>query len=461
MKKIIMLVAAAIIFVAPATMAQKINADAITAKLEKSDEAIANPKKAEKAATWITRGNSYLEALLAPTKDLFTSMDPAMIKLACGEPLSTSTEVAGGAEYQTLIYEYFTVYTVGSKVAGWKVTKDINPEAGDIALEAYNNAFELDPKQVEKIRKGLDQIINYYAQAGDISNILADHKIGAEAYENVYNVQCSPVINEGNPMMLYYAGYLYTMGAVTNPALYANGAEVLAKAVEVGYPEMELQNTEVADSDKGNIYYYLYHCYYGQKEADAVNIQKAKDALVKGIETFPKNQRIIDALTQLYTIEEGMGDPSELIALIDNAIASDPSNADLWFARGRVFFALKDYDNCIASFTHVTEHAPEVFDGHFYLGLFYIYKGDALNDEINEKIYTDNSEYAADMNAINDIYAAAIPILERAYELKPTDIGAAEYLKSLCFRLRDEEGVMDKYNKYNDIYNTLKAQEEE
>ncbi len=460
MKKIIMLVAAAIIFVAPATMAQKINADAIKAKLEKSDEAIANSKKAEKAATWITRGNSYLEALLAPTKDLFTNMDPTMIKLTCGEPRSTGSEVAGGAEYQTMVYNYFTVYSAGGKVAGWKTTKEIDPKAGKIALEAYNKAYELDPKQAEKIRKGLDQLVNYYAQAGDISNILGDHQIGAEAYEDVYNVQCSAVINEGNPMMLYYAGYLYTMGAATNPALYANGAEVLTKAVEADYPAIELQNTEVADEDKGNIFYYLYHCYYGQKEADAANVQKAKDALVKGVEMFPKNQRIIDALTQLYTIEEGMGDPSELISLIDNAIASDPNNADLWFARGRVFFALKDYDNCIASFIHVTENAPDVYDGYFYLGLFYIYKGDALNDELNEKTYTDNSEYAADMKAINDVYKAAIPILERAYELKPDDIGAVEYLKSLCFRLRDEEGVMDKYNKYNDIFNTLKAQQE-
>ncbi len=457
MKKIIMLVAAAIMFVAPATMAQKINVGSIESKLEKSNETIANPKKAAKAATWITRGNVYLDALQAPTKDLFSAMDPAMVKINCGEPQSTGTETLGGVAYSTMVYPYFTVYVANNQVAGWKVTRTISPNAGDIALEAYNRAFEIDPKQREKILKGVNQLVNFYAETGDIANVLADHQVGAEAYDKVYRIQSSPVLGDGNSMMLYYSGYLYTMAAAANPALYANGAKVLAEAIEVGYPQTEQQNADIKDEDKGNVFYYLYHCYYGQKDADKANIQRAKDALVQGVEMFPKNQRILDALTQLYTIEEGMGDPSELVSLIDNAIAADPDNADLWFARGRLFFALKDYDNCIASFTHVTEIAPDVYDGHFYLGLFYIYKGDALNDETNNKTYTDNAEYAADLQVINDVYSAAIPILERAYELKPDDIAAVEYLKSLCFRLRDEEGIMDKYNKYNDIFNTMKA----
>lgn len=35
---------------------------------------------------------------------------------------------------------------------------------------------------------------------------------------------------------------------------------------------------------------------------------------------------------QLYTAEQGVGDPADLIALIDKAIEDNPSNVDLWFA---------------------------------------------------------------------------------------------------------------------------------
>lgn len=44
---------------------------------------------------------------------------------------------------------------------------------------------------------------------------------------------------------------------------------------------------------------------------------------------------------QLYTAEEGVGDPADLVTLIDSAIADNPENVDLWFGRGRIFYALK------------------------------------------------------------------------------------------------------------------------
>ncbi|MFI3285937.1 MAG: tetratricopeptide repeat protein [Rikenellaceae bacterium] len=456
MKKIIMMVAAMLTLSAQATMAQKINAESYKSKIEKSNEATQNAKKSQKASTWITRGNAYLDALQAPTESLFTSMDVAMLKLTCGEPKSAGSEEINGTAFTTFVYPFFTVYAVNDKVAGWKVTKYIDKNAGKIAFDSYSKAYELDADQASKIKEGMEKLVNYYAQVGDISNVLSDYVAGAEAYTSVYDIQSHPAFNTANPLMLYYAGYMYTIGGNNDSSLYAKGAEVLNRAVEAGYPELELKETETDDKDKGNIFYYLYHCYYGQKDADSANVLKAKEALVKGVEMFPKNQRIIDALTQLYTTEEGMGDPSELISMIDGAIQADPSNSDLWYARGRVYFALKDYDNCIESFTKVTELAPEVFDGYFYLGLFYIYKGDALNDEISNKTYTENSEYKADMDAANAVYADAIPILERAHKIKPEDLATVEYLKSLCFRLRDDAAIMEKYTQYNDLYNQMK-----
>lgn len=61
---------------------------------------------------------------------------------------------------------------------------------------------------------------------------------------------------------------------------------------------------------------------------------KAKDVLLKGLEKFPKNSRILEGLMQLYTTEEGVGDPADLVSMIDNALAEQPENVDLWFGRG-------------------------------------------------------------------------------------------------------------------------------
>jgi tetratricopeptide (TPR) repeat protein len=215
-----------------------------------------------------------------------------------------------------------------------------------------------------------------------------------------------------------------------------------------------------SSDEEGNIYYYLFHCYYGQKASDKAFVDKAKQALLTGIEKFPKNERILDGLVQLYTSpEDNVGDPADLIALIDKAIENNPTNVDLWFGRGRIFYALKDYDQSIESFKKVVELKPDLYEGNYYLGVFYTIKGDEVNKEMNAKQYSSQAAYDADLKAVNAIYMEAIPWLEKALELKPEDPSSVELLKSICFRLRDEEGMMDKYTKYNEMFKKIQGQQ--
>ena len=179
--------------------------------------------------------------------------------------------------------------------------------------------------------------------------------------------------------------------------------------------------------------------------------------VLTGIGKFPKNERILDGLMQLYTAEQGVGDPADLIALIDKAIEDNPSNVDLWFGRGRIFYALKDYDQSIESFKKVVELKPDLFEGNYYLGVFYTIKGDALNKEMNEKQYSSQAVYDADLKVVNDVYKEAVPWFEKAHQIKPDDVDTLEFLKSICFRLRDEAGIMEKYNTYNALYKQVKG----
>ena len=203
--------------------------------------------------------------------------------------------------------------------------------------------------------------------------------------------------------------------------------------------------------EAGDVYYYLFHSYYGQKDKDAAFLIKAKDALLAGIEKFPKNEKILDGLMQLYTSEEGVGDPADLVGMIDKSLESDPDNVDLWFGRGRVFYKLKNYDETINSFKKVVELKPDLYEGNYYLGLFYTVKADAMNTEMGQKNYRSQSEYDADLKEVNVVYMAALPYFEKAHQLKPDDVDTVDYIKSISFRLRDEPGMMDKYNEYNEL----------
>ncbi len=448
MKKTILAAFAFLLAAAPAVQAQKVNRTAILQKIEKSDADIADAKKNGKASTWIARGKAFYEAAAAPTKDLFMNMDAMMLKLAVGEPQSKGTETLINDTYESWVYPYFVAYVKDGKVVTWKQTQWVLEDAPEKAIEAYAKAYELDPKSASKVKEGLQQVSDYCSQVGNTGLQTGELLASAEAFARSFEAQSVPAFGKADPILLYYAGYLYTMNGANDPASFVKGAEYLNRALDLGY-----------NDEEGNIYYYLFHCYYGQKEADRENVMKGKEALLTGIEKFPKNERILDGLMQLYTSEEGVGDPADLIGLIDKSLENDPQNVDLWFGRGRVFYKLKNYDETINSFKKVVELKPDLYDGNYYLGLFYTVKADAMNTEMGQKNYRSQSEYDADLKEVNAVYMAALPYFEKAHQLKPEDVDTVDYIKSISFRLRDEPGMMDKYNEYNALLKKMKGLE--
>ena len=448
MKKTFLSALAALLLAVPAVQAQKVNKDALLAKIEKSDADIADAKKGSKASTWINRGKAFYDAAAEPTKSLFVGIEAPMLKLAIGEPSNVGNETLLDVTLEAWSYPYVTVYFKDGKVVAWKQTQWIVENASAKAIEAYNKAYEIDPKSADKVKQGMQQVSDFCSQLGNVGLETGNYPEAAAAYATAFEAQSCPAYGQApDPALLYYAGYLLTVDGANNPASYAKGAEYLSKSIDLGYADEE-----------GNIYYYLFHCYYGQREADKANLLKAKDALLVGIEKFPKNERTLDGLMQLYTTEEGVGDPADLVAMIDQAIANNPQSVDLWFGRGRIFYSMKDYDQSIESFNKVVELKPDLFEGNYYLGVFYTIKGDELNNVMNEKQYSSQATYDADLKVVNEVYMNALPWFEKAYELKPQDGDTLEFLKSLCFRLRDEPGMMEKYTKYNELYKQVKGE---
>ena len=445
------MVAAALVLAAPAAEAQKVNKEALLAKIAKSDADVANAKKGAKASTWINRGKAYYEAAAEPTKSLFANMEAQMMRLTVGEPVSKEQETLGEEgntkTYEVWVYPYFRAYVLDGKIAAWKLTQRVADGLVETAIESYAKAYELDPKSADRVKAGLKQISDFCSQEGNVNLELGDFKAAADAFGLAYAAQAVPAYGGADPELLYYAGYLETVNGSKDPASFAKGAEYLEKAIEEGY-----------EGEEGLSYYYLFYCYYGQKDADPANLQKAKQTLLTGLDKYPKSQRILDGLMSLYTSEEGLGDPADLISHFDAAIAEDPDNVDMWFGLGRIYAALKNNDECIVAFKKVAELAPDVFDGYFWTGYFYVEKGNAMNEELNNKPWTGKAAYDEEQKVINAVYAEAIPWFEKALEIKPNDLNTVDYLKSISFRLRDEEGMMEKYNKYNELLQQIQAQ---
>ena len=435
------MVAALATLAVPTVTAQKINDAAFKAKLEKSDADIANPKKATKAATWFTRGKLCADAIMEPTKNIFSGLDANMLAMSLGV---NATEVKDDVHS----FDWIDVHTKGGKVVAWKIKKQVLPEAFNIAKESFAKAYELDPNMASKIKSALEALINHYSELGSASLDITEYQSAIDAYLKAVELQKNPAIGKEDARYYFFAGQLAAFLGAKDIQYFIDGEKYLTKANELGYKD-----------EQGNLYYFLFHCYYGQRANDKEYLVKAKNALLDGIEKYPRNERIMEGLIQLYTSEEGVGDPADLVGRIDKMLTEKPDNADLWFARGQVFFKLKNFDECINSFLKINELKPNDYDTNFYLGYFYMAKGDEANRAFNSRLDSINSqeEYQAGLKEVNAAYMKSLPWLEKAMELKPESVDCADYLKVLCFRLRNEDGIMDKYNKYNALYKKLKG----
>ena len=443
--------AALLAFAVPAANAQKVNTSKEVAKLDKADATIVDAKKSTKAATWNAHGKAYTDAYMLPTKELLRDTPVMTLQMNVGQPDTMVEGVFMGTPVIVCSYEYVDVYVDAmGMIVGWDQKKEIKENLAETAIESFKKAYEMDPKLGSKIATNAMTLANALVIQGDM---LSNSKPieAAKNFELAYRAQQIVPEAKANPANLYNAGYLYVFSASNltgeeSTAAFAKGEALLNEALAAGY-----------NDETGNIYYYLFHCYYGQREVkDRMEcLNNAKNVLLTGIKLYPKNTNILDGLMNLYTLEDGVGDPAEILTMIEEALAENPTNYDMWFGRGRVYFALKNFDECLKSFKKCAEIRPDEFDSNYYVGYFIIEKANTELDKLNANTEISYEQYGEQNAKINLIYAEAIPWLEKAHGINPTDASTITYLNSLCYRLRDMDGIMDKYNKYHELYMNL------
>ena len=449
MKKFLFMAAALLMFAAPAANAQRVNTASELKKLEKADATLLDVKKNTKAATWNAHGKAYTDAYILPTKELVRDIPVQTLQMSVGDPLELFESEFAGQPALVARYEYVDVYVNQMYlIVGWKQTKEIKEGLAETAIESYKKAYEMDNKLASKISDNAMFLSNALAQQGEALNNVGLTKEAAEAFELAYIAQQVVPGTAANASLIYNAAVLNTQLASTLSGeeaveYFSKAQGFFYKAIEGGY------------KDNGSIYYYLYHTYYGQREVNRDEmLAKAKEVLLEGIKLHPSNNLILEGLIGLYATEKGVGDPAELVDMLDKSLAATPDNYDLWYGRGIVFNSLENYDECIKSFEKCIELRPADYNANYYLGYFYVMKADALINKLNSA-YDANIDYNAEVEKINLVYAEAIPWFERALEIVPGDRACIEGLSSLCFRLRDMEGMMPKYEKYKAMKDAL------
>jgi len=439
MKRIIAVVSAMMLFTAPIVNGQdgvtppveKFNKAAAEKRVAKSDADIANPKKAVKAATWIKRGDMFYEVATQPANGIFRDLQESMMVQAQGDAPKAEVTVDGN-KYTEYTYEHFKAYVSDGRVKSFFATTEVDPEALAKSEAAYVKAYELDPKSEKKVVAGLKNLMNAYFERGNNFLTMGDYAKAADNYYAAFKAGEYPVIAAKDTNALYNAGYCYL---VSNQ--YKKGAECFEKAIEYG------------KEDNGDVYYYAFLCEFQDKQMD-----KAEKTIKEGIAKYPGNTNIIEGLIKYYASVDK--NPNEIIPLVNAGIEKDPKNPLLYYGLGLIYDKLGDLDSAIAEMHKAQTLKPDDFYILVNLGLFYSKKGDALNAQMNQRgQWSGTEEYQASLKKVNDEYAKALPYLEKAYEVNPSEKVTVEILKSLTFRLRDMPGMQAKYDKYKAIFDSM------
>ena len=402
-------------------------------RLEKSDEAILNPKKSLKASVWFSRGELLTEVANAPTKGLYLNLTKAQLITTFGDPISYAKKTVRNKEHDVMVYPYFDVYLFGDKVAFWDVTKEIKKDALDLAVEAFRKAYELDESMAVDVDVELASIINLYKEKGGSLNANKKYIDAARMFRNSYYLGLDPVIGEEviDTISIFNAGYISTIGLSYEVAI-KDFREALKYEYDVN----------------GETHYFVFHCYYGLK--DTVN---ARVILEEGFAKYPMNNNIMEGLLSLYTATGA--DPAKTLPLILRAIERYPNNSSLWSGLGGLYEQLNMPDESLKAFTKAAEISPDDYVSQFNLGLLYIRKGDIIGDELNKKDFTSQDDYDTAFKDVFDYYIKGLVPLEKAAEIRPTDKAVLELLRSITFRVRDKKGQEGKYEKYDAMLKAL------
>lgn len=303
--------------------------------------------------------------------------------------------------------------------------RKLDPNALDVAYEAYQKALQLDDKG--KLGKKLktqynNLIIDFTNKAVEYYNS-ENYKGALEAFKKVLEIEKSPIVNSNtiDTVVIFNAG------------ISAQRAKEFAEA-EKFYKESLKYNYEPART-----YAMLANVLKEQgKEEEAVKY------LHKGYELFPNDAIMLVELINYYLLG---GEPEKAEKYLDAAIQQDPNNASFYRAKGSLYEKMGEPAKAVEMYQKALSIDPKDFASQYNLGTAKLNEVIKFHEKVNDII--DADEYNKSMIQVYEGYENVIPYFEKAHEIDPSERNTMETLKALYFKLRNNKPEYQK--KYDDI----------
>ena len=174
------------------------------------------------------------------------------------------------------------------------------------------------------------------------------------------------------------------------------------------------------------VYQLLYEQYVTQK--DTVNYVKT---LKEGFEKFPNDAWFLQNLINYFIYSKKT---TEALVYLNTAIEREPKMAQYRYVKGNLDESLGNFDDALASFDKAIEFEPTMADAYAGKGRLYYNKAVKMSEVANT--IKDVKLYNAEMKNAEKVFKESVPFFQKASELKPKELEYKRTLKTLYYRLK-------------------------
>jgi tetratricopeptide (TPR) repeat protein len=300
--------------------------------------------------------------------------------------------------------------------------KKLSNDPLTVAFDSYIKALQLDDK--DRFSKSVKIKLTFLIQ--DLSNQAvasfqeSKYDKALKSFEQIMAIEKTPVYKADEPNAVDTV-------IIFNAALAANNAEKFDKAIEY-YKQVAKYKYNGAKT------YSLLSSSYLQKKDTLGALQ----ILQEGLKEYPDNGVILVEVINIYLNANKVNDAMKYLEL---ALSKDPKNSSYYFAQGTLYDKLQKVDEAANCYLKAIEYKQDYFDAYYNLGALYYNKGVKQVDVANTVPSNQPDKYEEEKNKADVEFKKAIPYMEKALEINPTDKFTLESLKTLYYRLK----MLDKH----------------
>jgi len=327
-----------------------------------------------------------------------------------------------------------------------KEYKNLEPYAADTAFAAYKKAllYNIKDESIHNldIENNYLDFIKFQKKLMDPKTSFVDRTIFSKVLVQ-FPALANSLVNQGvaqyqskqyEKAYHSFSNSLFTSSLVNKidtPVIYysALAASKCGKTDEAVKSFKMLRKLKYGKTDKerAGVDFLLAKVYLDKK--DTANYLKT---LKEGIDAYPNdNSSLVVELINHY-LQTGKTD--QALNYLNVALKKDSTNAGLFYARGSLYDTkLNKPDKAILDYEKAIALDSTNFDANYNLGA--LYYNNAVETIKKAQDETDNDKYNKMVKQAKSVMQQALPFLERAHRLNPTDKNTMISLKEIYYRL--------------------------